>query len=332
MIPFASDCARVLTVFLCTLSAHGWEPEYAYGNTLATAAAAALWIMLCHGLSYAQEKLYWRACPAGAHAAQATFMGLLVVAGCYTGSPAAYVPYLYLFTADTRLGTAAVQSSAASAAARACYAAAVLAGVIMARLVPRDDAAHVAVRIAASVILFAAWFDAPARTHLHATMATGPVRDTGAAVVAFGTPVLCVAMMGEVLRASDERMCIAVSFGALVGLAVPVLSHRLARITEVALSVSLGILCFFTGSAAAMDALYTMVAVAAPILLALAMHRTAEPTTSPPSTQTRKARHALTEALALALCGAVVVVAPVYARASRAGPELQTALVLAALS
>lgn len=332
MIPFASDCARVLTVFLCTLSAHGWEPEYAYGNTLATAAAAALWIMLCHGLSYAQEKLYWRACPTGAHVAQAAFMGLLVVVGCYTGSPAAYVPYLYLFTADARLGTAAVQSSVASAAARACYAAAVLAGVIMARLVQRDDAAHVAVRIAVSVILFAAWFDAPARTHLHATMATSPVRDTGAAVVGFGALVLCVAMMGESLRASDPRMG-AVSAGfTLFGMALRGLSPRISHVSEVALSVFVGVFCFFVGSAGEIDSLYGLAAAMSPILLALAMHRMAEPTTSPPITQTRKARHAVTEALALALCGAMVVVAPVYARASRAGPELQTALVLAALS
>ncbi len=327
MLSFSSECARILAVFMLVLSAHGWETEYTYGNTVASAASAALWTLVCHALSYAQEKLYWRACPAGAHAVQFAFMAALTVAGCFTGSPAAYVPYLLLFAIDDPLS---------GVASRAAYLFATLFALLVARVFPRGDTVHTSIQIAVSVVLFFAWFDADARTRLHTTMATSPVRDTSAAIVSFLVTVLCAAMMGESVLGTDIETTIVLTIGTFVAAPVALLSADRARALELGLSVLLGVLCFFVGSAGKIDALYRMVALVSPVLLALAMHRAGTPSAAPatppqPPSQNkvRKARHMIPDALAMALCGALVAVAPVYTHVARAGPELQTALVMA---
>jgi hypothetical protein len=330
MVPFASECARVLAVFMLVLSAHGWETEYTYTNTVASAASAALWTLVCHMLSHAQEKLYWRACPTGAHVTHFLLMGLFTVAGCFTGSPAAYVPYLYLFAVDDAL---------ASTVARTLYLFATLFAVLVARVFPRGETAHTSIQIAVSVILFFAWFDSDARTKLHTTMATSPVRDASAGITSFLVLVLCTAMMGESLLGSSIEMGAALAVGTFVAALVPILSASRVRLVELCTSIALGVLCFFLGSAGKIEALYGVVLVVSPSLLALALHRISAPaattttttTTVPSPTQEkpRKARHMAADAIAMALCGALVATAPVYAHVSRAGPELQTALVMA---
>jgi hypothetical protein len=207
--------------------------------------------------------------------------------------------------------------------------------VLVVRVFPRGETAHTSIQIAVSVILFFAWFDSDARTKLHTTMATSPVRDASAGITSFLVLVLCTAMMGESLLGSGIEMGAALAVGTFVAALVPILSASRARLVELCTSIALGVLCFFLGSTGKIEALYGVVLVVSPSLLALALHRVGAPANAPPTIppptqeKPRKARHMAADAIAMALCGALVATAPVYAHVSRAGPELQTALVMA---